>query len=218
TFVAGTNDEFNISADQLRVGPLRNNGGPTLTHALLCGSPAIDAGDNTDAPPTDQRGFPRIVNGIIDIGAFEYSNTPPSITCASTNTLQCTPPSGEVATISANVSDANGDSLVVIWIVDGAVYQTNVVAGGDTSTNATVTLTAPFTVGSHQVTIMVSDPSACVASCTTTVLVIARGDLYPIALHISTLNGATVGSILTDIYNGIQPGNFGWLTWAGSPS
>src|SRR6266851_1271421 len=56
-----------------RLGPLQDNGGPTLTHAPLEGSPAIDAGDNTDAPEFDQRGegFPRIVNDIIDIGAFE---------------------------------------------------------------------------------------------------------------------------------------------------
>jgi hypothetical protein len=39
----------------------------------LAGSPAIDSGDNTDAPEFDQRGdrFPRIVNDIIDIGAYE---------------------------------------------------------------------------------------------------------------------------------------------------
>jgi hypothetical protein len=56
-----------------RLGPLLNNGGPTLTYALLAGSPAIDAGDNTGAPEFDQRGpgFPRIVKGIIDIGALE---------------------------------------------------------------------------------------------------------------------------------------------------
>jgi hypothetical protein len=55
------------------LGPLQDNSGPTLTHALLPGSPAIDAGDNTGATDYDQRGpgFPRIVNGIIDIGAFE---------------------------------------------------------------------------------------------------------------------------------------------------
>jgi hypothetical protein len=53
------------------LGPLQDNGGPTQTMALLAGSPAIDAGDNTDAPATDQRGFPRIVGGTIDIGAFE---------------------------------------------------------------------------------------------------------------------------------------------------
>jgi hypothetical protein len=54
-----------------RLGPLQDNGGPTFTMALLPGSPAIDAGDNANAPPTDQRGLPRIVNGTIDIGAFE---------------------------------------------------------------------------------------------------------------------------------------------------
>jgi hypothetical protein len=56
-----------------KLGPLADNGGPTLTMALLPGSPAIDAGDNTDAPMWDQRGAPfrRIVNGTIDIGAFE---------------------------------------------------------------------------------------------------------------------------------------------------
>jgi hypothetical protein len=55
------------------LGPLTDNGGPTFTHALLSGSPAIDAGNNDYATDWDQRGdgFPRIVNGIIDIGAFE---------------------------------------------------------------------------------------------------------------------------------------------------
>jgi hypothetical protein len=55
------------------LGPLQDNGGPTPTMALLSGSPAIDAGDNTNAPLWDQRGAPfrRIVHGTIDIGAFE---------------------------------------------------------------------------------------------------------------------------------------------------
>jgi hypothetical protein len=55
------------------LGPLRDNGGPTQTMALLPGSQAIDSGDNTNAPDWDQRGpgYPRIVNGTIDRGAFE---------------------------------------------------------------------------------------------------------------------------------------------------
>jgi hypothetical protein len=61
------------------LGPLQHNGGPTLTMTLLPGSPAIDAGDpNPVDPPTwDQRGpgFPRIVNGRLDIGAFEVQAT-----------------------------------------------------------------------------------------------------------------------------------------------
>jgi hypothetical protein len=45
--------------------------------ALLPGRPAIDAGDNTGAPDCVQRGpgYPRIVNGVIDIGAFEELGT-----------------------------------------------------------------------------------------------------------------------------------------------
>jgi hypothetical protein len=61
------------------LGPLTDNGGPTQTMALLPGSLAIDAGDPspTDPPLYDQRGpgFPRIVNGQIDIGAYEVQAT-----------------------------------------------------------------------------------------------------------------------------------------------
>jgi hypothetical protein len=60
------------------LGPLRDNGGPTLTHALSSHSPAIDAGnDNAIDPITslplaaDQRGLPRVDHAIADIGAFE---------------------------------------------------------------------------------------------------------------------------------------------------
>lgn len=52
------------------LGPLANNGGPTLTHALLPGSPAIDAG-GLDCSPTDQRGVPRPQGAACDIGAYE---------------------------------------------------------------------------------------------------------------------------------------------------
>ncbi len=55
-----------------KLGPLANNGGPTLTLALLPGSPAIDAGDTAAAPLTDQRGVPRPYGQAADIGAFEY--------------------------------------------------------------------------------------------------------------------------------------------------
>lgn len=61
------------------LGPLVSNGGPTQTMAVLAGSPAIDAGDNSPPSPpftpvsTDQRGFARITTAdpAVDIGAFE---------------------------------------------------------------------------------------------------------------------------------------------------
>jgi hypothetical protein len=39
-----------------KLGPLADYSGPTLTMALLTGSPAINGGSTANAPPTDQRG------------------------------------------------------------------------------------------------------------------------------------------------------------------
>jgi hypothetical protein len=56
-----------------RLGPLRNNGGPTATHALMSHSPAIDAGNNAASQDFDQRGSPnaRVSGSAADIGAYE---------------------------------------------------------------------------------------------------------------------------------------------------
>lgn len=56
---------------------LKDNGGPTLTVALLAGSRALNAGDPALTSGTDQRGtgFPRVVGGRADIGAFEKQST-----------------------------------------------------------------------------------------------------------------------------------------------
>jgi hypothetical protein len=54
-----------------KLGPLTNNGGPTLTMSLLPGSPALDAGDTAGAPTTDQRGVTRPFGLATDMGAFE---------------------------------------------------------------------------------------------------------------------------------------------------
>jgi hypothetical protein len=80
TNVMGLSDT--IHADP-RLGPLADHGGPTYTHALLPGSPAIDAGDSSiafDPAEFDQRGFARVANGglglRIDIGAYESQGIP----------------------------------------------------------------------------------------------------------------------------------------------
>lgn len=67
-------------SDQNNVDPLlsvlANNGGATLTHALLAGSPATNAGNSIGAPAVDQRGTTR--DASVDIGSYEYvaSNGP----------------------------------------------------------------------------------------------------------------------------------------------
>ncbi len=89
----GTGDQINTDP---MLGPLQDNGGPTFTHALLPGSPAIDAGDPSFAPPPsfDQRGpgFDRVSGSRIDIGSFEVQvgGTP---TPTATGTASPTPTS-----------------------------------------------------------------------------------------------------------------------------
>jgi predicted outer membrane repeat protein len=79
TFLTAAGDLTNITNPKL--GPLQDNGGPTFTFALLPGSPAIDAGDDSLGgltPSTDQRGVLRPQDGgsglgaHVDIGAFEF--------------------------------------------------------------------------------------------------------------------------------------------------
>jgi len=78
---------FNQPSDKINtnplLSPLQDNGGPSFTHALLHGSPAIDAGNNAGAPATDQRGVPRPQGASCDIGAYELAQA--SVTTA-TNT------------------------------------------------------------------------------------------------------------------------------------
>jgi hypothetical protein len=78
-FLTATGDQINADA---MLGPLQDNGGPTFTHALLSGSPAIDAGDPSFTPPPDydQRGsgFQRVVNSRVDIGAYELQTVTPA--------------------------------------------------------------------------------------------------------------------------------------------
>jgi CSLREA domain-containing protein len=57
-------------ADPL-LGPLQDNGGPTLTMAIPGGSPAIDQASATTCPPLDQRGITRPQGQACDIGAYE---------------------------------------------------------------------------------------------------------------------------------------------------
>jgi hypothetical protein len=80
-------DQVNVSADDLKLGPLQDNGGSTMTHALLPGSVAIDVIPeaeclDADGEPltTDQRGQPRPVGATCDVGSFEVQ-PPPAESC-----------------------------------------------------------------------------------------------------------------------------------------
>ena len=81
--LTGPGDQINTNP---LLGPLRNHGGPTLTHMPMRGSPAIDAGDPSFTPPPDhdQRGacFLRVFGGRIDVGSVETQLRPRCVTPA----------------------------------------------------------------------------------------------------------------------------------------
>jgi hypothetical protein len=81
--LTGPGDQINT--DPL-LGPLRDHGGPTLTHMPMRGSPAIDAGDPSFTPPPDhdQRGacFLRVFGPRIDVGSVETQPRPLCVTPA----------------------------------------------------------------------------------------------------------------------------------------
>ncbi|HEY2395779.1 MAG TPA: choice-of-anchor Q domain-containing protein [Rudaea sp.] len=71
--LAALNGAHNIVGVDPMLGELGMNGGPTPTLLPAANSPVLDTGDPAFMPPPDddQRGLPRVANGVIDIGAVE---------------------------------------------------------------------------------------------------------------------------------------------------
>ena len=116
------------------LGSLKNNGGPTQTHALLAGSPAIDAGntggcrDEFGVPlTTDQRGFNRPSLGC-DIGAFELRQSTGVVAAVlpSSRSVQVNTPAAAFATvINTGQAIATGCSIAPFTSLPASfVYQT----------------------------------------------------------------------------------------------
>jgi CSLREA domain-containing protein len=119
----------NIIGADPKLGPLRTNGGATLTHALLAGSPAIDAanpaapGSSDDAcPTTDQRRYRRPTDGDFrggarcDIGAFERRSSPAPAqdTAAPSETLPFDPPPATDEPVPAELAPAATEGTLIV--------------------------------------------------------------------------------------------------------
>ena len=113
-------NKFNFNP---QLGPLQNNGGPTLTMALLPGSPAIDAGAGISlilglsVPTSDQRGDPRPATSI-DIGAFQTQSSPsPAPSPSPSPTPGPTP--GPIPGTSGAAFNVNEVALDALLMADG---------------------------------------------------------------------------------------------------
>jgi Calx-beta domain/Domain of unknown function DUF11/Bacterial Ig domain/Domain of unknown function (DUF4214) len=199
----GTNNN-QVGVADARLDVLADNGGPTRTHALLAGSPALDAGDNavTGAPlnlTTDQRGagFNRSVDGpdadataTVDIGAFEAQVSIEDITDKTTS--EDTPLSFQFNTsngvVNANVTVTSSNTTLVPnnvanLSVTGASSPFTLNISPASNQSGTSTITVMVTVGGQ------------VASDTFVLTVAAIADTPSVA-NITTLEDMQSGSIL----------------------
>ncbi|HEY7315175.1 MAG TPA: Ig-like domain-containing protein [Gemmataceae bacterium] len=137
------------------LGPLQDNGGGIDTELPLAGSPVIDAGDNNYALSADARGYVRIINNVIDIGAVEFGSHAPNATsfmslsssAANNATLN------QAITFTASLSGGSGTPTgSVTFLADGALLGTTTL---DANGNAAIT-TSNLSLGSHTITAVYS--------------------------------------------------------------
>ena len=141
-YLNGPGDQINTDP---MLGPLQDNGGTTLTHALSPGSPAINTGDPNFTPPPDydQRGpgFDRVVSGRLDIGSFEVQPATPTPTPTPTGCFVTSTACGSVlvgtapADFTVNLSES-ADPVTVQgsdFMVNGTPANTAVLLNGNTT-------------------------------------------------------------------------------------
>ncbi len=193
------------------LGPLQNNGGATLTHAPLPGSPAIDAGDNALCPATDQRGLSRPQGAACDMGAVEAPPNQPPVANAGPDQ---TAPAGATVTLNGSAStDPDGNlPLSFAWTQTGG--------GAVTLANATTATPAftPTLTGVYTFQLIVTDSlNLASAPDSVTITVTNQAPIANAGADQTVIAGATVtlnGSASTDP-DGHLPLSFAWTQTGG---
>lgn len=164
------------------LGPLANNGGQTQTHALLPGSPAIDAGDPSaelnqnlrEFPEFDQRGdpFARVIDGdgegtaTIDIGAFEFvfNNTTPRIATLADQTVLINTSTEPLSVVVEDDQTASNELIITAVSSDQNLLPNGNLSIVDTGSGRTITaIPASDQTGTATITVTVTDPGGLAA-------------------------------------------------------
>ena len=191
-----------INTDPL-LGPLADNGGPTLTLALLSGSPAINNSDPAASPLMDQRGFRRSIGSGPDIGAFEWDSDGKSFIVEQ--------PAGQVVVVGEPIS-----LTVVAGGVEPFSYQwlrSNTNLPGATAAAYTIGSAQPGHGGSYSVVV-----SNSLSSVTSSVAVVTVSVVPPGFNSVSRSNNGAVTLSLTgqsgshyDLYCSSNLTQWSWL-------
>ena len=140
TFTPVVYEPSDIRDTPPQLGPLTlSNGGTTATHALITGSPAIDMGFNQLATSagltTDQRGFPRFVDGDfnpgarVDIGSYEFAAIGPTAAGATVRGRVLTSSGRGIGGVYLTMTDANGATRSALSTAFGYYHFDDVPAG-----------------------------------------------------------------------------------------
>jgi hypothetical protein len=199
------------------LGPLQNNGGPTVgaagsslvleTEALLTGSPAIARGLTTGATG-DERGFLMPANTRIDVGAFQTG----AVAAGSMVSLVASVPSpvvGQSVTLTATVSALQAGATTgtpigtVVFMVDGVAAGSSPLDG---TGKATLVLTAGLSTGPHTVMAVYSGGGSYATSSTT--LAIQVGQAGSSTQLFASANSVAFGqpAVFTAIVAAVAPG------------
>jgi hypothetical protein len=155
-------------------------GGPFASAGLVLGSVGLTPGQSADLlagryyvnvttllqPNGELRG-----QLVPETSIVETVNQPPSLVCPESIVVPCQSANGTPVSLAAEVADADGDPITVVWVVDGTPYATNEVATGQMPNLGTATFQAVFGPGTHEVVIDATDGQSEPVACTHTVTV-----------------------------------------------
>lgn len=125
-----------------KLGQAADNGGPVLTDAELGGSPAIDAGSNTNCPATDARGISRPQGAACDMGAYEAAPAKLTLTKSAPANGSAGVPITYTLTVTGGGPGPSTGTTVVDHLPAGeSLFGSNASQGSCTSSGSPATVT-----------------------------------------------------------------------------
>ena len=207
----GNTCAFNNGGDIINsdphLGPLQDNGGPTLTHALTPGSPALDKGNNAFCTPADQRDQPRPPTAC-DIGAYEATAgaTPSADLAISATTAPAIININDIMTYTMPIVNHGPSTANLIVITDSLPAEVGYIdafmSGGGSCVHGSVvtcTLSELASGDSETVMIIVNAPASPVDIINQAQVTSATPDLKPENNSVTIVTAVSETTATTDL-------------------
>lgn len=170
-------------------------------------SPAIDAGTANHAPNHDYDGSVRPMNGVWDVGAYEFTGQPPVLNITTTSLAN-----GIVGTAYNAQANATGGTTPYTWALVAGSLPPGLTLGSDGKISGT-----PSVAGTFNFTLGVTDKNAATDTQAVSMVIAAQPTTVPPDITTTNLTGGTVGSAYNatlQVSNGTAP--YSWVVSSGS--